>query len=383
MVVGAGPSGAMAALHLAAPGCAVLLLDEKPFPREKVCGDALLGDALACLERAGLLEDVRARAFAPPGVRIFSPARHQVALSGPLLTLRREALDHLLAAGAVARGAVFGHGRVLNVTPAGSSGVAVYLEGVQDPLKARVAVLATGADVALAGSLGLVERRTPTAVAARKYVRSRYETRELTISYDRTILPGYAWIFPVGPGEYNVGCGQVLDGEAAPNLKTMFEAFREGFPLCRDLMDSSREETPLRGSMLRCGLEGAVPTRGGPILAIGETLGTTFPFTGEGIGKAMESGELAASVVRGALESGHPEDLSAYQGRLDRELRPRYRSYGAAQRYLSRPWLNDLVIRRAAKSASLRAAFEGIIGETADPRDVFSIRALAKSFVGK
>jgi flavin-dependent dehydrogenase len=33
------------------------------------------------------------------------------------------------------------------------------------------------------------------------------------------------------------------------------------------------------------------------ILFIGETLGTTFSYTGEGIGKAMESGECASRTV--------------------------------------------------------------------------------------
>ncbi len=55
VVAGAGPAGATAALHLARRGRRVLLADRHPFPREKVCGDGLIPDALRALERAGLL----------------------------------------------------------------------------------------------------------------------------------------------------------------------------------------------------------------------------------------------------------------------------------------------------------------------------------------
>jgi flavin-dependent dehydrogenase len=50
IVIGSGPSGAMTAAHLAAKQYRVLMLDRKEFPREKVCGDGLLPDALCCLD---------------------------------------------------------------------------------------------------------------------------------------------------------------------------------------------------------------------------------------------------------------------------------------------------------------------------------------------
>jgi hypothetical protein len=53
IVVGAGPAGASAALHAARLGLRVLVLDEKKFPREKACGDALSSTSLACLEELG------------------------------------------------------------------------------------------------------------------------------------------------------------------------------------------------------------------------------------------------------------------------------------------------------------------------------------------
>ena len=50
-ILGAGPGGAAAALHLANAGQACLLLDRAAFPRDKTCGDALSGKVINELKR--------------------------------------------------------------------------------------------------------------------------------------------------------------------------------------------------------------------------------------------------------------------------------------------------------------------------------------------
>ena len=55
LIVGAGPAGSAAARSLAQSGVAVILADQRPFPRDKVCGDGLISDALGALSARGLL----------------------------------------------------------------------------------------------------------------------------------------------------------------------------------------------------------------------------------------------------------------------------------------------------------------------------------------
>src|SRR5260370_26262195 len=69
VVVGAGPAGSLAARELARRGRAVLLVDRAAFPRAKVCGCFLNGNALATL-RDGGLGDRTAHGGAPPIERI-------------------------------------------------------------------------------------------------------------------------------------------------------------------------------------------------------------------------------------------------------------------------------------------------------------------------
>jgi geranylgeranyl reductase family protein len=384
VVVGGGPSGSTAALHLAASGHRVLLLERHAYPRDKACGDLLIPDALGALRRAGLFDAVAAEARQIREAVISSPSRIEWSIPGEYLVLRRQRFDMLLAEGAARRGATVARGRVERVVPRPDGGVDVHVRDRARPLPGRMGIMATGADVSLIDQLGMVERAAPTAVAVRAYVRSQVEIEPLVISFDREIVPGYAWIFPLPDHEYNVGVGALHDPghPARHDLRALFETFCREVPDARRLMASVEEMTPLRGARLRCGLDGARARGPGNVVAVGEQIGTTFPFTGEGIGKAMETGEMAAEQVALALEAGDPAPLDGYAERLERELRPRYHGYLVAQRWLGRPWLNDLVSRRMRRGGWMAEAARGIVSETVDPADVFSWRGLLRSVVG-
>lgn len=376
-VIGAGPAGSTAARLLADRGHAVLLVDRSAFPRDKVCGDGLIPDALQCLRRAGLYETVAREGFRTDTLSIYSPSGVRVDLPGEFVTLPRLELDSLLLRAAIERGAVCHTGRVTALTSR-RDGVEVRLAGTETAVHARYAVLATGADASLhPGAAGTRPRRAD-AVALRCYVDSPVGPDELIISFDRSILPGYAWIFPLGRNRYNIGCGVFHRSERHRrlNLRRALVAFTQQFPPARELWSARQASTSLVGATLRCGLEPRRAYDGGSIVAAGEVIATTFPFTGEGIGKAMESAEAAAEHVAAAL-AGDTAALTAYPRTLDETLQPRYRGYQVAEHWIARPWLSDLVARGVRRSERLRRAAAGVISESVDPRAVFSVRALA------
>jgi geranylgeranyl reductase family protein len=384
VVVGGGPAGTTAAIHLARRGYRVVLLERYVYPRDKACGDLLIPDSQRALERLGLLETVVARARAVDDAVIESPSRIRWSIPERYLVLPRRTLDALLAREAATRGAVVAQGRALRIGTSPDGSVEVAVAGADLPLRARTAILAAGADVSLGASLGMVERRAPTAFAARAYVTSRsFRLDPLLISFDREIVPGYAWIFPLPDGVYNVGVGVVHDAMTeAPDLRGLFDKFCATVPEARSLVADAVSMGPLRGARLRCGLEGSSARGPGNVVAVGEQIATTFPLTGEGIGKAMESGEMAAEHVALALDTGDPHHLDDYARRIETELRPRFRGYALAQRWLARPWLNDLVARRLRKAGYLRDAVRGVVAETVDPADVFSWRGVVRSLAG-
>lgn len=384
VIVGAGPAGAACALRLASQGYAAVLIDREPLPRPKVCGGGLIADAVEALARLGVLEEVRAAGHPVNTLSLFSPSRIEVQARGDYLTLERAELDAILARRAGEEGAALCLGTVERVSIDSSAGVSTHVDGAP-ALRSRVVVLATGARLGLAAGLGMVapSHTAPDAVAVCCRIRSGARIDRLVASFDRSVLPGYAWIFPLGDGSYNVGCGIFRRSarRTPPDLRKTFRGFCREFPLAREVMERAEKIGLLRGAPLRCGLRGAVPLAAGPVLAVGETVGATFPFTGEGIGKALHTGELAAQAIHTALTCGDLETLRAYPEALDRELRPKYWGYEIAEVWIRWPWLIDFMSRRVRKSRHLQRAARGILQETTDPRKIFSATGVLRSLL--
>lgn len=378
VVVGAGPAGSAAALHLARRGRRVLLLDRASFPRDKVCGDGLTPHALTCLGRAGLLGQVLREGFRCAGATAYSPSRIAFDVPGTYVTLRRARLDEILATGAARAGAVFARGEARALAVAGDGSVSLDARGAREAVRARVAVVATGARVAFARAAGLVDRVAPTSVSARCIVRSGAGLDRIVVSSDRAIRPAYGWVFPLGDGWFNAGV--ILDrgrwGPGRRGLAATFRTFVRRFPVARAVFSAAREVTPLRAAMLRCGLRGARALGAGNVLAVGEALGATVPLVGAGVGDALYTGERAAGFVDRFLRSGDRADLQAYASFIEEERRPLYRGFEAGEFWLSLPWLNDVFARRMRAGGSFERAFRRIVARTSNPKDLFSLRAV-------
>lgn len=376
IVVGAGPAGTTAARLLAQRGRRVLILEKRGMPRDKACGDGLIPDALQFLRGSGLYQRVAAAGCVSRRVRIFSPRRFNFALQGEFLCVPRIALDTILLDAAVEAGAELRVGTVRTIRIRGPLHAEVYLGPADSVLSSRVVILATGADVHLAKGLGLVERERESAVAFRGYLDAIEPLDELIVSFDRSITPGYAWVFPGANGRCNVGCG-VFHGSTphmVPDFRAMLSDFLSGFPpAVRHFgRNAASRVQGARGARIRCNLSGVAPTDNLAVLVTGESIGTTFALTGEGIGKAMESAAVAAEVAAAAILTDDAAALCRYVELLSDRLRPKYASYKTAERWLTTNWVNDLLSWRVARSPFLRRSLSGILDESIDPATVFS-----------
>lgn len=383
IVVGAGPAGAVCARMLALAGHDVLVVERHGFPRHKTCGDQLISDSLKVLTELGLLERVRQEAIVLEGIQVFSPSQINYLVRGSFLGIRRHDFDDILMQAALEAGATFVEGHVTDVQPVSANEVRVRVRGLDKSLHARTCVLATGASVNLADKLGLIEHRQPSAVAIRFYVESPYELEHSVLSYDRSLSPGYAWIFPVARDLFNIGCGiRMGASQSGPNaLRPMLDRFLREFPIGSRLIERRWYNSKISGAPIRCGLYGSRGFSKGNVLCAGEVIGTTYPFTGEGIGKAMRTGMMAGEVIAESLKAGDPELLSKYDDRIESEIRPLYQGYLAAEKWLANPRLNDFVARRVRRSRYLQDELESFVAETGDPSRLFSWSSLLKSYV--
>ena len=243
-----------------------------------------------------------------------------------------------------------------------------------------------GVDIRLLRKLNWSAPKKPSGVGLRCYVRSSLVLDRLVVSlfnHGRFTVAGYGWIFPMRDHEYNVGCGIFNPDrirKRSLNLKNIFKIFIDSFPPARELMKESYRTTALRAAALRSNFEGGYPFVNGPIVAVGETIGTTLPFMGEGIGKAMESGQRAAEAINAALGSNDLSKLILFEQYVESKLKPRYKGYRMAEKWLTRQWLNDFLLARFGKSNYAKDILAGIITEARDPQELFSLKGILKTY---
>jgi len=404
LVVGAGPAGSACAQMLARAGLDVLLVDQHEFPRDKVCGDGLIPDAHHAFARLGVLHEVMAAAQRAPHVACIGPRGGRIDVPGTLAVLPRRQLDDIVRRAALAAGArwlaparyeapiVEGDrvvGARLKLADRGGSDAAA---GVID-VRAAHTVLATGAVPAALIAAGVCERRTPSGVALRGYVKNDAmvgRIRDLEVVWHKRLRKGYGWIFPCPDGVFNIGVGlahshgKQADGRRTMqdvNLRELFAAFCEVYAPARELVAGGAWIGELKGAPLRCSLEGAQLSRPG-LLVTGEAAGSTYAFTGEGIGKAMETGMLAAQAIAEARQRGESEAAmrARYQAMV-MALKPRFDLYERANRVNDHPWLADLLIWRARRSRRIRRRMEGVLEETHNPGNLVTARGILRLFL--
>ncbi len=401
LVVGAGPAGAACALWLARAGVDTVLVDQHDFPRDKVCGDGLIPDAHHALQRLGVHAEVMAAAQASQHVACIGPRGGRIDVPGRVAVLPRRVLDDIVCRAAVRAGArLHTPWRFEAPLDEGECVVGARLRRGDDvrELRARWVVLATGAVPQALLAAGMSRRRTPSGIALRGYVKNDAmagRIKALEVVWHKRLSPGYGWIFPAPGGRFNIGVGiahshPARDGEPAKmkdvNLRRVFDAFCAHYEPARELMRTGTLEGELKGAPLRCSLAGARFSRPG-LLVTGEAAGSTYSFTGEGIGKAYETGLLAAESLL-AQGAGVPDGTAdAVRTRYEAALvalQPRFDLYERANRVNAHPWLADLLIWRANKSERLLRRMAGVLEETSNPGNLVSARGLMKVlFPGK
>ena len=394
LVVGAGPAGSACAQQLARAGFHVVLIDQHTFPREKVCGDGLIPDAHTALGRLGVYQAVMRAAQRATHVACIAPHGGRVDVPGRLAVLPRIELDDILRRAAVAAGAqwlaparfeapLFDGQRVY--------GARLRRDDTLHEIHAQWVVLATGAVPQALIAAEMCERRAPSAVALRGYVRNLAMVGRVTaleVLWHKQLSKGYGWIFPGPNGVFNIGVGLMhshaagRDGREAMaedvNLRQMFDRFCDVYPPAAELITSGEKLGPLKGAPLRCSLEGARYSRPG-LLVTGEAAGATYAFTGEGIGKALETGILAAETIAEARDTllTDAQMRARYEAAL-LALKPRFDLYERANTVNHHPWLADLVIWRGRRSPRILRRMSGVLEETQNPGRLFSALGIAK-----
>ncbi|HEX5616646.1 MAG TPA: geranylgeranyl reductase family protein [Acidimicrobiia bacterium] len=365
VVVGAGPAGTAAALTARRHGLDVVLLDRARFPRDKACGDGLTTAALRALERLGLpahalgIDDtstVRAAVLRAPSGRIVElplpePGRYAA-------VVRRVELDRALTDVARARGVDVRDGCALRGLVADAEGVTVELSDATT-LRTRFVVAADGH---YSPTRRLLEPDTPTALgehhAMRQYFSGVRDPR-LWVVFDRDLLPGYAWVFPLGDGTANVGVGMPR-GRGQGRLHRQIWTSLTDRPGVRDALGpDARPVGAARAWPVPTAFDPArLTSRVSPrVLFAGDAAAVVDPLTGEGIAQALVTGGLAADAIA-AGASAHPRAVAArYRADTTAELGRDLRFASALRHTLATARRADVAIRAVDASDWTRRSF--------------------------
>jgi geranylgeranyl reductase family protein len=366
LVIGAGPSGSMAAREAARLGLSTLLVDRASFPRSKPCGDGLTMRATEILAEQGLADELFAGHKPLEKVRMWSPA-------GDLLeftceedpaefgyVIPRKDLDHFLWRKALDAGAHFRQARVADVTMDHSGVTATTDKG--ETLRAQYLILAAGGLSPLPVKLGFSGEFLSQAVAMRGYWEN---VGDLQHSEDVYLFPirtaGYIWVFSEPGGLANVGLGIDRDdykamGKQLPELLRGW--LRDDPRLAHRFKDA--KELNLEGHVIPLGLRQG-PLVKGRTLLVGDAAGVANPVTGEGISYGMATGIAAARAVEAAAKAGSLQPIQAYETATRKELEKKFRQMEIANGFLKHPEFTNYWFRLAKKKPELKARMQGFL----------------------
>ena len=364
LIVGLGPAGAACGMALAGSSLEVLALDRAHFPRDKICGDALPLAAQTLVQRLGLpttapelqcrssLEErgsVRARGYDQGLTGQGWLAERGAILSSTacLQTVRRRDLDHWLVERCRERQLPMEFGWQVESLKWDQAIQRWQVRGrirTREGLPLKRFAVTTPVVVGCDGAASAIQRqsnpaqpRSLQALASRCYLTLHESQTSSAQAQPRSRLhylwPGestYAWAFAV-PGGFNCGVAAMVNrhGDLPIRGRDLMERTRHwihtlNHDLGHSAVEASHHNTPTIQTMAIPVIYPSTPPQSSAgILLAGDAAALVDPHQGHGIDRALESGALAASVIRQGLAMGlAPAALSKrYQQRLSVRVR--------------------------------------------------------------
>lgn len=320
LIVGGGPAGSSCAWGLRDSGLRVAILDKADFPRHKVCAGWITPQILE--ELAIAPEDYASgHTFQPItgfqtgliGKRTIETRYGNVVSYG----IRRCEFDDYLLRRSEAE-LLLGQGLTSHhPLPEGEGWI------INDSLTTRLLIGAGGHFCPIARSLNPNFKNLQNVVLAQELefplseshleeCNVRGDTPELYFASD---LAGYGWCFLKG-NYLNIGLGRRGEKHLTAHLEPFVKSLQEAGRIPRKL------PAPFQGHAYALHNGQQRKLIADHLLLIGDAAGLAYPESGEGIRPAIESGLLAAEVIRSSQGDYSHQRLSTYGTELQARLGP-------------------------------------------------------------
>ena len=380
IIAGAGPAGASAAIHLASGGLKVLLVEQKKFPRAKLCGEFISPECQDHFESLGVARSIVCSEPALLSETVFYSSRgHQVTIPSSwfgermALGLSRAVMDEVLLRRAAEVGVEVVEGASVvgpRIEADSVNGLRVKNGAADHDFHAPLTIDATGRSRILARKLNHSPKQKPKLVAFKAHLQN---TRVAPGACEIYFYPGgYGGLSSIEGDASNlcfiISADQVKHCNSDPE-RVMREMVMKN-PRAHYTLDSATASSEwLSASWENFGRQSPAPAKG--LLAIGDAAAFIDPFTGSGMLMAFESGELVGEVILRNKESLRGDRLAEdytdqYRKKFDSRLRicgwlrraafsPRLTEWGVALFGTSERFRNRVVRATRSPAANHRA----------------------------
>jgi len=371
-IAGAGPAGTSAAIHLANGGARVLLVEQKTFPRAKLCGEFISPECVYHFERLGVTAPMissgaasltRTTFYSRNGESVAVPSEW-FGISSLALGLSRAEMDNNLLERAKQAGVVVWEDTVVSdllLSERQVRGIKLTKADQTFNCSALVTIDATGRTRSLARRLDPMSfHLSPTRrlVAFKTHLEN---TRVAEGACEIYFYPGgYGGLSSIENGLSNLcfiaDAKDVRRCESNPT-RVLQNIVRKNARAAHTLARARTHTDWLAVSLDHFGRRTPVPADG--LMTIGDAAAFIDPFTGSGMLMALENGEVAAhSIIShlAALRRGDSFKPLAhdYRKRYSRKFNSRLRISGLLRRAAFIPEFARAAIRVTSASDRVR-----------------------------
>jgi flavin-dependent dehydrogenase len=373
IIAGGGPAGSSAAISLAVRSARVLLVEQKKFPRAKLCGEFISPECAGLFERLGVADQMFAARPATLSETVFYsrtgksagvPSAWFGSANGALGLSRAEMDERLLRRASDAGVDVLENAHATNLLFENESvcGVTIKHNGTEENFRSAITIDATGRTRALARHVNSKanpkrDRRPPMIAFKAHLENTRVAAGACEIYFYRG---GYGGLSSIESGLSNlcfIASARDVRASDADAARVVLEIVRQN-ARANETLANARVASPwLAVALEGFGRHEVAPAKG--LLTIGDAASFIDPFTGSGMLMALQNGELAAEAMANYLNA-HPEsrsldDLAAnYRAVYRRTFDSRLLICSLLRKAAFVPRLADLAITLFAASDGLR-----------------------------
>lgn len=351
LIIGAGPSGTACAATLHRLGHEVIVVDKATFPRDKCCGDGLTTHALRLLESLNFDPSRVPDWQNCSAVEVRSPSGQSIhfnlALDDGIFAAiaPRAQLDYALVQHCRDMGITVHEGcAFVSLTENDAATLCVEVEGLE-PITVDYVIAADGMWSPVRKAMGLATSGyLGEWHAFRQYINNVTGTAatQLHVWFEKDLLPGYAWSFPLPGNRVNFGYGILRT--SGRSTKFMNDAWRDLLTRPHILEALGVDHVPQDRHTawpIPARIDSAVRSSG-RVLFVGDAVCATDTLTGEGIGQALATGIAAAEAIHGGTSSSDVRAL--YSRAIDKTLLADHRMSVALSAVMTHQLLARLVL---------------------------------------